>query len=204
MTTTMSPSRAPQTAAGSPARISSASTPRAASATTSSVPCLAPTSAALGSLAPAISVSRQRLGITPTFDKRFGDFNLLAQYSYGRVWYFDEGDVANRPGFVGQDDSRDQSAYVSVGNNESGRKLTGDVFYNWQKSSYDNALPYNYEQLGADLAWQFTPSTALVGQFGGRERPRREYDRRWTRQQLLGRGVALGTGRADVCRGALR
>ena len=40
------------------------------------------------------------------------------------------------------------------------------MFYNWQKTDYDNALPYNYEQLGADLAWQFTPSTALVGQFG--------------------------------------
>ncbi len=52
------------------------------------------------------------------------------------------------------------------GNKESGRKLTGDVFYNWQKTDYDNALPYNYEELGADLAWQFTPSTALVGQFG--------------------------------------
>ncbi len=105
-------------------------------------------------------------GITPTFDKRFGDFNLLAQYSYGRVWYFDEGDVASRPGFLGQDDSRDQSAYVSFGNRESARKLTGNVFYSWQKTDYDNALPYNYEQLGADLAWQFTPAIALVGQFG--------------------------------------
>ena len=106
------------------------------------------------------------VGVTPTFDRQFGEFNLLAQYSYGRVWYFDEGDNANQVGFLGQDDSRDQSAYVSVGNKESGRKLTGDVFYNWQKTDYDNALPYNYEELGADLAWQFTPSTALVGQFG--------------------------------------
>ena len=37
-------------------------------------------------------------GVTPTFDRRFGDFNLLAQYSYGRVWYFDEGDDANQAG----------------------------------------------------------------------------------------------------------
>ena len=60
-----------------------------------------------------------------TFDKRFGDFNLLAQYSYGRVWYFDEGDNANRSGFLGQDDSRDQSAYVSFGNKESGAQADG-------------------------------------------------------------------------------
>jgi len=106
------------------------------------------------------------LGVTPTFDRRFGEFNLLAQYSYGRVWYFDEGDNANQVGFLAQDDSRNQGAYVSYGNTESGRKLTGDVFYEWQKTDYDNALPYEYEQVGADVAWQFTPSTALVGRFG--------------------------------------
>ena len=106
------------------------------------------------------------LGVTPTFDRRFGEFNLLALYSYGRVWYFDEGDNANQVGFLDQDDSRNQRAYVSYGNTESGRKLTGDVFYEWQKTDYDNALPYEYEQAGADVAWQFTPSTALVGQFG--------------------------------------
>jgi hypothetical protein len=105
-------------------------------------------------------------GITPTFDRRFGDFNFLAQYSYGRVWYFDQGDVADQVGFIGQDDSRDQSAYVTVGNPQSGRKLTGDVYYSWQKTDYDNALPYNYEQLGTNLAWQVAPSTALVGGFG--------------------------------------
>ena len=87
---------------------------------------------------------------------------------------------------------------------ESGRKLTGDVFYNWQKSDYDNALPYNYEQLGADLAWQFTPSTALVGAVRHRERPRQEHDAGRARQQLLGRGAALGAGRPHVRRGALR
>jgi hypothetical protein len=105
-------------------------------------------------------------GVTPTFDRRFGDFNFLAKYSYGRVWYFDQGDVADQVGFIGQDNSRDQSARVSLGNLESGRKLMGDVYYVWQKTDYDNALPYNYEQLGTNLAWQATPSTALVGGFG--------------------------------------
>jgi hypothetical protein len=105
-------------------------------------------------------------GITPTFDRHFGDFNLLAQYSYGRVWYFDQGDVADQVGFIGQDDSRDQSAYLLFGNSQSGRKLTGDVYYSWQKTDYDNALPYNYEQLGTNVAWQVAPSTALVGGIG--------------------------------------
>jgi hypothetical protein len=120
----------------------------------------------LGLFGPDNLTQQATVGVTPTFDRQFGEFNLLAQYSYGRVWYFDEGNNANQIGFLNQDDSRNQSANVSFGNKESGRKLTGDVFYIWQKTDYDNALPYNYEELGADLAWQFTPSTALVGQFG--------------------------------------
>lgn len=104
--------------------------------------------------------------IRPTIDKQFGEYNFLANYSYGRVWYFDQGSDVNQVGFIGQDNSRDQSAYVAIGNTESERKLTGQVFYNWQKTDYDNALPYNYEQLGMDLQWQFRPSMAFVGQFG--------------------------------------
>jgi hypothetical protein len=105
-------------------------------------------------------------GVMPTFDRQFGDFNALARYSYGRVWYFDEGSVPAQPGFLGEDDSRDQSAYVSFGNRRSGRKLTGDVNYTWQKTDYDNALPYNYEKLAADFGWQVTQSTSLVAGFG--------------------------------------
>lgn len=120
----------------------------------------------LGLFGPDNLSQQATAGITPTFDKRFGDFNLLAQYSYGRVWYFDEGDVASEPGFIGQDDSRDQSATVSFGNLESGRKLTGELSYLWQKTDYDNALPYNYEQLGVDGGWQLLPSTSLVGSVG--------------------------------------
>ncbi|MBS1132974.1 MAG: hypothetical protein H6R02_115, partial [Burkholderiaceae bacterium] len=51
-------------------------------------------------------------------------------------------------GFLEQDDSRNQRAFFSYGNTQSGRKLTGDVFYEWQKTDYDNALPYEYEQVG--------------------------------------------------------
>ena len=104
--------------------------------------------------------------IRPTIDKQFGDYSFLAQYAYGRVWYFDQGSDVNQIGFIGQDNSRDQNAYVAFGNTGSERKLTGQVFYNWQKTDFDNALPYNYEQLGMDLRWQFRPSMALTGQFG--------------------------------------
>ena len=120
----------------------------------------------LGIFAPSNLSQQATASVSPTFDRRFGDFELLAQYSYGRVWYFDEGDNVNQVGFLGQDDSRDQSASVSIGNSQSGRKLTGSLFYNWQKSDYDNALPYNYEQLGVNLGWQVTPSTSLVGSAG--------------------------------------
>jgi hypothetical protein len=120
----------------------------------------------LGIFGPDNLSQQATAGVTPTLARRVGDFDFMAQYSYGQVWYFDQGSEADQVGFIGQDDSRDQAAYVSFGNQQSARKFTGNLFYNWQHTSYDNALPYRYEQLGTNLAWQFTPSTALVGQVG--------------------------------------
>ena len=120
----------------------------------------------LGIFGPNNLSQQATAGITPAFERRLGEVDVLAQYSYGQVWYFDQGSDASQVGFLSQDDSKDQSIYVSVGNQQSARKLTGSVFYDWQHTSYENALPYRYEQLGANLAWQLTSATAMVGQVG--------------------------------------
>jgi hypothetical protein len=105
-------------------------------------------------------------GISPTFDRRFGEFTAYARYSYGRVWYFNQGTVGDTVGVLNQDNSKDQSATVSLGNTESERKLTGRVSYDWQKTDYDNALPYNYERLGLDAAWRVVRTVSLLAGFG--------------------------------------
>jgi hypothetical protein len=129
-----------------------------------------------GVINPAVSVDYGDLGLfgqenlsqvatasaSPTFDKVVGDVQYFARYSYGRVWYFDQGDEANAVGFIGQDDSRDQSINLSVGNLDSVAKLTGQAYYNWQNTDYDDALPYKYEQLGARALWAFVTSTSVV------------------------------------------
>jgi hypothetical protein len=104
--------------------------------------------------------------IAPTLARQFGQYDFFAQYAYGGVWYFDQGSQADRIGFIGNDNSRNQNATVSVGNQDSGRKLTGQLEYDWQRTTYDNALPYNYEQLSLDLSWEMTRTTALVGEYG--------------------------------------
>ena len=104
--------------------------------------------------------------IAPSLQRQLGQYNFFAQYAYGGVWYFDQGSQADRIGFIGQDNSRNQNATVSFGNQESGRKLTGQLQYDWQKTTYDNALPYNYEQLSLDMSWEVARTIALVGEYG--------------------------------------
>jgi hypothetical protein len=104
--------------------------------------------------------------IAPSLQRQLGQYNFFAQYAYGGVWYFDQGSQADRIGFIGQDNSRNQNATVSFGNQESGRKLTGQLQYDWQRTTYDNALPYNYEQLSLDMSWEVARTIALVGEYG--------------------------------------
>jgi hypothetical protein len=106
-------------------------------------------------------------GISPVLQKRFNDFQALARYSFGRVWYFDEGSNADVVGFNTLQDSKDQDFYASLGTADgSSRKLTGELFYNWQRSTYQNSLPYEYEQLGLNYGWWVAPKVSIVGDVG--------------------------------------
>jgi hypothetical protein len=114
-------------------------------------------------------VEQATASISPTLRKQFDELLLQASYSYGRVWYIDAG--KGQPttpgfGFVAHDDSEDQNANVSLGTAEDDRKLSGRISYLWQKSSYEQSLPYQFERAGFDGRWQLSPTFSLVGDVG--------------------------------------
>jgi hypothetical protein len=105
---------------------------------------------------------------TPRISHRFSDLQFVADYSYGRTWYLDEGKGQPVVGIVTRNqDSEDHSAHVSLGTaQEAGSKMTGTAFYDWQKSEYETSLPYEYERAGVDLGLQVSRTLTLVGDLG--------------------------------------
>jgi uncharacterized protein (PEP-CTERM system associated) len=103
--------------------------------------------------------------LTPTLRKRFNEFEFLAMYSYGRVWYIDTPDSTTT---IDNDfeDSTDQFARTAFGTAETDRKLTGQVFYEWSKSEFEVSPDYRYDRLGFDGGWQFADTLTLVGDVG--------------------------------------
>ena len=106
------------------------------------------------------------VGVTPQFQHRFKDVLATAQYSYGRTWYLDEGKGQPTVGFVSNQDSTDQGANFRIGSAESDARLTAAVFYDWQKSEFDTALPYEFERAGLDLEAQLARTLRFVGDVG--------------------------------------
>ena len=104
--------------------------------------------------------------LTPTLKKRFNDFEFSALYSYGRVWYLDLDDATTST--INQDfeDSTDQFARAAFGTAETDRSLTGQVFYEWTKSEFEESQDYRYDRLGFDGGWQFADTLTLVGDVG--------------------------------------
>jgi hypothetical protein len=106
--------------------------------------------------------------VMPRVSHRFNDLQFVADYMYGRTWYLDEGKGLPVVGIVsGGQDSEDQTAGVSFGTApNAGSKLTGSLFYDWQKSEYDLSLPYEFERAGVDLGLQVSRTLTLVGDVG--------------------------------------
>lgn len=120
----------------------------------------------LGIFGPGNLVETAVASVSPLLQHRFNVVEFTAQYTYGRTWYLDEGKGQPTVGFVSDQDSTDQSAYVSVGTADSGAPASGKVFYEWQKSEYDTALPYKFERVGLDGSYQATRTLAIVGDVG--------------------------------------
>jgi hypothetical protein len=111
---------------------------------------------------------RAAASIRPTLQKRFKDYQFLASYSYGQVWFLDEGKGQDPTSiFVfNNEDSQDQAVNVDLRTLREGRKLNGRVFYEWQKSEFDRSLPYQFERTGLDGSWRLSRTLSLVGDVG--------------------------------------
>jgi hypothetical protein len=68
---------------------------------------------------------------------------------------------------VTDQDSTDQTANVSLGTADTSAPLAAMVYYEWQKSEYETALPYRYERAGLEAGWQFTRTVTVLGDVGG-------------------------------------
>jgi len=104
--------------------------------------------------------------VSPILKHRFNDFEALAQYTYGQAWYFDQGKGDPVMGFLQGQDSRDQAARLSFGTADEGRRMSAEVSYDWQKSEYDTALPYEYEQAGFGGGVKISRTLRIVGDVG--------------------------------------
>jgi hypothetical protein len=104
--------------------------------------------------------------VRPSLQKRFRDFEAALNYSYGRVWYLDQGDGdVNEVGTFGQD-SINQTADASLSLVPGARRISGRVFYSWQDVEYDVSLPYRFERAGFEGGWELTRTLSLVGDVG--------------------------------------
>lgn len=120
----------------------------------------------LGIFAPSNLTEVAAASASPVLLHRFNDLEFSAEYSYGRVWYLDEGKGQPVVGFVQDQDSEDQSAHVSLGTVEEVGRVTASIFYDWQKSEFEDALPYEFERAGLDAGYRIGRSLALVGDVG--------------------------------------
>lgn len=103
---------------------------------------------------------------SPILRHRFGDFEVLAQYSYGRTWYLDEGKGEVDGAFDLGRDAIDQDASFRFGTAGTGSRLTGGVFYDWQDSDFEDQLPYRFERAGLDAGLQVSRTISIVGDAG--------------------------------------
>jgi hypothetical protein len=105
--------------------------------------------------------------VRPSLQKRFKDFEAALNYSYGRVWYLDEGKglVVTEVGTVGQD-SINQTAEASLALVPGARRISGKAFYTWQDYDFEVSLPYRFERAGVEGGWELTRTLSLVGDVG--------------------------------------
>jgi hypothetical protein len=106
--------------------------------------------------------------ISPMLQKRFRDAQFEASYSYGRVWYLDEGNGQPVSPFslYARSDSENQSADVSLGMVPDQRRYFGEVFYSWQHSDFEFSIPYDFERAGLQGSLELSRTLSVVGDVG--------------------------------------
>lgn len=122
----------------------------------------------LGIFGPSNLTEVASASVSPVLQHTFNYAVFTAQYSYGRTWYLDEGKGFDQPtiGFVSNQDSTDQSAGVSVGTADTGSRLSGQLYYDWSRSEFETAIPFEYERAGIDAGYQVSRTITLLGEYG--------------------------------------
>lgn len=120
----------------------------------------------MGIFGPGNLVEVGTASISPVFQHRFGDWQATAFYNYGRTWYFDEGRGDPVVGFGLDQDSIDQAAGASFGTADPDSRVSARIFYDWQYSDFENALPYRYERAGFEGGYDLGRTLTLVGDVG--------------------------------------
>ena len=111
---------------------------------------------------------RATASVRPALEKRFKDFEFRAAYSYGQVWYFDQGEGDPNSQFftVTQEDSTNQTADVSLALVPGQRRYWGKIFYEWNRSDFDLSIPYQFERAGLDVGRELSRTLSFVGDVG--------------------------------------
>jgi hypothetical protein len=115
------------------------------------------------------NISEQAIAsISPMLQHRFREFAVTASYSYGRVWYLDEDRSVPTSAFsrYARSDSIDQSADLRLDLAPDANKFSARVFYTWDRSEFETAVPYEFERLGFEGALELTRTLSLVGDVG--------------------------------------
>ena len=120
----------------------------------------------IGIFAPGNLQEVATASLNPILQRRVGDFEFVAQYSYGRSWFLDQGKGQPVVGFVADEDSIDQSANLGFGTARPDSQISARVFYDWQRSEFETALPFEYERAGVDAGVRLSRSLVLVGDAG--------------------------------------
>jgi len=109
--------------------------------------------------------------ISPRILHRFGGIQLAASYTYGVVDYKnDPADFGGSIDITALDDSKDQSAQFSLGSapNDEWQRFGWEVGYNWEHTSYDVSLPYEYARASLLTSIGLSSGFSLLAE-GGRE-----------------------------------
>ncbi|MCS6946214.1 MAG: TIGR03016 family PEP-CTERM system-associated outer membrane protein, partial [Steroidobacteraceae bacterium] len=104
--------------------------------------------------------------IKPVFDHRFRDWRLYAAYSYGRVWYLDDSKSRSATSLLVSQDSEDRAARLKFGSIDWSAPAAGEIYYEWDRSEFERALPFEYERVGLDGSVRLTRRWAAVGDIG--------------------------------------
>jgi hypothetical protein len=122
----------------------------------------------IGVFNPGNVAEQAAASVRPQLRKRFKDFEAVARYSYGRVWYFDQGkgQPTSPIARVSQEDAENQAVDFTLGLVPGESRFSGKAFYTWAHSDFEISVPYEFERAGVEGGVELSRSVALVGDVG--------------------------------------